>query len=354
MRLKQKVIGLLVAVCLLAPVSSVTGFAAEEVKRPDTANKDGAVGPDAPIENLDVERVFSYSVIHNGEVLDTAELTLFLEGEDGSRKVLDSSATGTIMFSRNNEELKAYKWLLVVIKLPEGYEFLSYGNAGTEAPTIVSGMNQELTISFYTENILEERYDYGNGICLVTNPSIDGVLELPVARMEANIGDVIDFDGAFDLNAARFPLYHTAPDGTRTRVVCDDFRYSGNSSFYRVDGHRLTITDYGWDTLYFYHGTLRAALEIHVQKPPELAGQEAVVEGDIPDAPYVADMGEPAAVPEETAVSPKTGETAPRDVWGILLSAITGLTVLVRSRGGCPKNDVSEKKRCEKSSLVIK
>lgn len=352
MRLKQKVIALLTAVSILLLVSPVTRVAAEEAKAPKIADEEEAADSDVPSENQETEPVFSYSVLHNGEILDTAELTLFLEREDGNRMILDSSKTGTILFSRNNEELRAYKWLLVVIKLPEGYEFLSYGSAGTEAFTIISGMKDELTILFYTENILDERYEYGNGVCVVTNPSIDGVLELPVSRIEANIGDVIDFDGAFDLNAARFPLYHTGPDGAQSRVVCDTFKYSENSSFYRVDGHRLTITDYGCDTLYFYHGALRTALEINVQKPEEPVGQEGALEG-ISTEPYVADPADPVVVPEETAVSPKTGEAIPEAAWAMVLAA-AALAVLALFGFCCLREQISEKKRCENSSLVIK
>lgn len=199
--------------------------------------------------------VFHYSVTHNGEVMKEAKLRVLLEnGEDSI--VWLTSDTGEIEFSRESEELKNFKCLTIAIILPEGYQFLSYGYMGNES-----------SISYDMQGILDDRYDYSGENCQVANPAVDGTLQIPETYLSAKIGDVIDLSGAFDLNAEEFPMYFIAPDGNRSRVVCDDYANFQDNPGYRMDGYKLTITDYGTSYICFYYKNSMAMLEIYVPDP---------------------------------------------------------------------------------------
>lgn len=202
---------------------------------------------------------FQAVAYYKEQPLEGTKITVSVRNSEDEKpgRILETGTAGELTFMLPKDEIKEYKLLCVSYELPEGYEVLDEGRHRTEITHFFS---------------LNDTDQYGwpdFSYIAATNPSIDGVLELTQDCIEAKIGDVIDLSGAFDLNAEGFRIYHVAPDGTRTRVVCDNYGGFSDETVYKEDGHKLTIVGYGWTRLLFYYENTCAILEINVPDPAD-------------------------------------------------------------------------------------
>lgn len=210
-------------------------------------------GDDPTDNNESSNDIFRYSILYNGQVLDGAEITIQLSKDQWNNgTTIATSNTGVIEVSRSSEEIKNYKYFIVKMKLPEGYQFLNG-----------EYMENESTIAFDTRAILNPDITF-NVVSEVTKPAVDGSLEISKGSIRAKVGDVVDLSRAVDLDAEDIQLFYTAPNGTRTRVVCDDYYISPMGLVEEKDGNKLKLVEEGLTKVIFYYKNTAAKLEIDV------------------------------------------------------------------------------------------
>ena len=207
-------------VCLLVGLFPASVWASNE-------NGEMAVEGMAADEETGNERSCTWRIYHGSEILSGAKLTAELSAAWNSNPVIDYTwpvGAGELTLTLDPEdEQYAGKYIRVTAELPEGYEFMGLGFGMGEGRTQFTIGPVSSIFSSYENS----RSAY------TTNPSIDGTLSANISSMTVRPGDEIDVRGAWDSESSDFQLYHTAPDGTKTRVYIDcindlSYMYTGS------------------------------------------------------------------------------------------------------------------------------
>ncbi len=210
------------------------------------------------------DNTFIAEAVYNDVLVDGTEITFTLkdsrEAESGT--IIASCNTGRLTYDFTVAEHSG-KYVQVDVELPEGYyeKYIHF----------LPGKNyiNHIVNTYDIDSLLGAGYSPVKYTYNTTDVNRDGMLSVNMTEIPVlPVGENDIFTGAFNTDEnAVFQVYYTAPDGSRSRVVCDSFECSGGTIYAADDVGTVDVRNAGTGYVWFHYGDLIYVVYVETSFP---------------------------------------------------------------------------------------